>query len=216
MAVPRPRKRAPEVPGTPWLVACRIKKAPASTSAQLTAIVPSFDVDRVYTIKRWQSRGSTLPVKGDHGLIAKDEDGDPWLVAWWPAGGDVAPGSGVTGPTGPTGGTGPAGPTGPTGSGATGPTGATGGTGATGPTGASVTGPTGPTGASVTGPTGPTGATGASVTGATGPTGSVGPTGPTGPTGASVTGATGPTGPTGPTGAGITSFVSIAKWGTNT
>jgi hypothetical protein len=33
---------------------------------------------------RWMPRGATLPSKGDDALVCVTEDGEPWMVAWWP------------------------------------------------------------------------------------------------------------------------------------
>ena len=34
---------------------------------------------------RWMPRGATLPTVGDLCLVALDDEGDPWVTAWWPS-----------------------------------------------------------------------------------------------------------------------------------
>lgn len=123
----------PERPALPVAYHGVVVEAPAALGDSFTVRVPDFDQLHVYEIRRWEYRGSTLPAVDDECLVIVDDEAEPWVAAWWPAGGDVALSAGPSGPTGPTG-----------------PKGATGASGAAGASGA--VGPTGPTGA--TGPSG--------------------------------------------------------------
>lgn len=70
-------------------------EAPASTAAAFEVEIPGFAERHVYQIRRWQSRGTTLPAVGDECLVVFDDLGEPWVPGWWPAGGDIAS-SGIT------------------------------------------------------------------------------------------------------------------------
>jgi hypothetical protein len=63
---------------------------PADTADELQVVIPDFSSDHVFEIRRWQSRGGTLPAEGDEVLVVRDEQGEPWVPAWWPAAGDAA------------------------------------------------------------------------------------------------------------------------------
>ena len=75
-----------------------VASAPAGLGAPFTVVLPEFD-DRadttahaemhLYEIRRWQSRATTIPAVGDEVLVAVDDQNEPWVVAWWPAGGDA-------------------------------------------------------------------------------------------------------------------------------
>lgn len=153
-----------------------VSVAPGALGDPFTVTVPDFDDQHVFQIRRWEYRGATIPEVGDEVLVVVDDVTEPWVAAWWPAGGDLPPEVGEPGPEGPAGAAGPKGEKGDTG--ATGPEGPKGSTGATGPEG-----PKGSTGS--TGPEGPKGATGS--TGSTGPAGPEGPQGPEGEKGGAFT-----------------------------
>jgi len=67
---------------------------PATTADPFTVTVLDFSGEHLYQIAHWQSRGATIPAVGDECLVIKDENGIPWVSAWWPAKGDVAGGGG--------------------------------------------------------------------------------------------------------------------------
>jgi hypothetical protein len=85
------------LPILPNVVGAVVHAAPAATDDPLTVVVPGFADDRTYTISYWQSRGATLPAVGDLAIVAKTENDEPWMVAWWPADGDVPPSGGADG-----------------------------------------------------------------------------------------------------------------------
>lgn len=58
--------------------------APATIADSFTVTVADFSGDHFYEITRWMPRGEVLPAEGDETLIVKDENGEPWCVAWWP------------------------------------------------------------------------------------------------------------------------------------
>lgn len=62
---------------------------PAALGAPFTVRVPDFDDLHVFEIRRWEYRGSTLPEAEDEVLVVIDDDAEPWVVAWWPANGDL-------------------------------------------------------------------------------------------------------------------------------
>jgi hypothetical protein len=51
-------------------------------------VVPGFDHDLFFEIRRWSARGSTLPAIDDRVLVLVDDRNEPWVAAWWPAAGD--------------------------------------------------------------------------------------------------------------------------------
>lgn len=55
-------------------------------------VVPTFSPHHVFQIRRWEARGALLPVAGDEVLVVRDDAGEPWAAAWWPALGDEAGG----------------------------------------------------------------------------------------------------------------------------
>lgn len=66
-------------------VRATVKKAPASLSATLKVVIPSFADDRQYEVRHWMPRGDVLPDVGDKALVIFDDDGQPWLVAFTPS-----------------------------------------------------------------------------------------------------------------------------------
>lgn len=82
-----PRLVQPEGEATPPAWRGYVSKAPVALGAPFEVIVPSFAAHLVFQITRWQSRALTLPVMGDECLVVKDEQGEPWVAAWWPADG---------------------------------------------------------------------------------------------------------------------------------
>lgn len=64
-----------------------VSEAPAGLGEPFTVTVPDFDAYHVFEIRRWMPRGETLPKAGDEVLVVLDETGEPWVPAWWPAGG---------------------------------------------------------------------------------------------------------------------------------
>lgn len=66
-----------------------VSTAPTALGLPMQVIVPSFSADHSYEIRRWSARGLTVPAVGDEVLLIEDENGIPWVVSWWPAGGDA-------------------------------------------------------------------------------------------------------------------------------
>lgn len=66
-----------------------VSKAPATIADPMQVTIEGFDDRYAYEIDRWQSRGATIPAVGDEVLVLLDDAGEPWVPAWWPAGGDV-------------------------------------------------------------------------------------------------------------------------------
>jgi len=63
---------------------------PAALGDPFTVQVPDFDDQHVFQIRRWEYRGATLPAAGDEVLVIVDDESEPWVATWWPAGGDTA------------------------------------------------------------------------------------------------------------------------------
>ncbi len=61
-----------------------VAKAPASTTARLRVVIPSFDPEQGEDL-RWMPRGTTLPAAGDECLVITTAEGDAWVAAWWPS-----------------------------------------------------------------------------------------------------------------------------------
>jgi hypothetical protein len=88
--MPNPRDLAPQEPGPPNVARAVIERAPASLADTLRVSVPSKIEDptepaRVEEIRFWMPRGAVLPSAGDVALVAFDETGEPWLIAFSPA-----------------------------------------------------------------------------------------------------------------------------------
>jgi hypothetical protein len=62
-----------------------VSTPPAKAGEEFTATVSGFDDEHVFQIRRWESRGGTLPAEGDEVLILVDDQNEPWAPAWWPA-----------------------------------------------------------------------------------------------------------------------------------
>lgn len=58
---------------------------PATAADPFTVRLPNFDADFVFEIVYWMPRGVALPAVGDRVLVVFDEEGEPWVPAWWPA-----------------------------------------------------------------------------------------------------------------------------------
>lgn len=67
--------------------------APDAAGDPFTVKLPNFDDEHVFEIRRYSSRGATLPAAGDEVLVVEDDNEEPWVAAWWPAGGDAPGGS---------------------------------------------------------------------------------------------------------------------------
>lgn len=85
---------APTLPPGSGALKGFVSRAPSGTAEPFEVVVPSVSTDHSYEIRQWQSRGSTLPKVGDEVLVVEDESNLPWVVAWWPAGGDEPPSGG--------------------------------------------------------------------------------------------------------------------------
>lgn len=68
-----------------------VSEAPPSLGDPFTVTVPEFDQagGHVFQIRRWVSRGKTVPAVGDEVLVVVDDIAEPWAAAWWPAAGDA-------------------------------------------------------------------------------------------------------------------------------
>lgn len=66
-----------------------VHTAPSGLGQSFTVVVPSFSTEHVFEIHRWESRALTVPAVGDEVLVIEDEEGEPWVVTWWPAAGDT-------------------------------------------------------------------------------------------------------------------------------
>jgi hypothetical protein len=72
------------------LVQAVAANSPASASDKLYVVVPSFDPAAKWGPVVWTPRGSTLPTAGSLCLLARDDQGLWWVVAWsgaWTGGG---------------------------------------------------------------------------------------------------------------------------------
>lgn len=67
-----------------------VVKAPTKLGAAFEVVIPALSTELAFQIRRWDARGLTLPALGDEVLVLRDDLGEPWVAAWWPAKGDVA------------------------------------------------------------------------------------------------------------------------------
>ena len=59
---------------------------PATDAERVYVLVPAFDGgEHQHGPCPWTPRGSARPSTGDDALVVFDEQGDPWVVAWWPS-----------------------------------------------------------------------------------------------------------------------------------
>lgn len=79
-----------------------VSEAPKAPGDPFTVRMPAFGDEHVFEIRRYESRGATIPVEGDEVLVIDDDVSEPWVAAWWPAGGDAEASSFVVGPKGAT------------------------------------------------------------------------------------------------------------------
>lgn len=89
--MPQPVTPITEIP--PSARSGYVTRAPAALGDPFMVAVPDFDTRHVYEIRRWASRGATLPAEGDEVLVVEDERGEPWVSAWWPVAGDTGGGT---------------------------------------------------------------------------------------------------------------------------
>ena len=68
-----------------------VSTPPAELGSPFEVTVPDFDENQIHAfqIRRWQSRAKTIPAIGDECLVILDDEGEPWVSAWWPAAGDA-------------------------------------------------------------------------------------------------------------------------------
>ena len=63
-----------------------VAAAPASVEEPLQVLIPAMRTQHVWGPCAWPERaGAVLPVKGDACLVAISNEGDAWVLAWWPA-----------------------------------------------------------------------------------------------------------------------------------
>lgn len=75
----------PDRIGLPGICLGRVLVAPAGFNDPMTVVLPDFDTGLHYEIpaSRWtQSRGQTLPQRGDECLVLLDNRGDAWVPAF--------------------------------------------------------------------------------------------------------------------------------------
>lgn len=83
--MPDPRAAITEIP--PAGERGVVKRSPSSLSDKILVRIPAFDDHHVTEVRRWMPRGpDDLPAVGDEVLVIVDDDGEPWVVAWWPGG----------------------------------------------------------------------------------------------------------------------------------
>lgn len=82
--MPRPRLASPDVEQAPAALHGHVSRAPSSLTDSFEAVVPSFDRQHAFQIRRWMPRGEDLPVVGDEVLVVIDDVSEPWVPAWWP------------------------------------------------------------------------------------------------------------------------------------
>lgn len=91
--MPRLERPTQLLPAAPVLG--RVAQPPTALGEPFRVTIPSFDQRHGVEIRRWSARGHTLPAKGDEVLVVEDDDGEPWVSAWWPAAGDLNADKGV-------------------------------------------------------------------------------------------------------------------------
>lgn len=73
------RERPAAVRGT-------IASAPIDSTTKVYVTIESFDGgENRHGPCRWMPRLISGPAVGDEALVVFDEQGDPWVVAWWPS-----------------------------------------------------------------------------------------------------------------------------------
>jgi hypothetical protein len=84
--MPDPSAVTPPEPAEPNPVGAVVSKAPGDLTDELEVVVESrTGPHRAERIRYWMPRGDVLPSAGDPALVAFDEDGEPWLVAFSPS-----------------------------------------------------------------------------------------------------------------------------------
>jgi hypothetical protein len=76
----RPKTQLPPQPQYGY-----VTSAPGSLTDELKVVLPGFSTRHVFEIRRWMPRGEDLPAEGDEVLVVKDDRGEAWVVASWPA-----------------------------------------------------------------------------------------------------------------------------------
>lgn len=84
-----PNLAEPAAPSDPVAHHGVVVDPPAKLGDPFTVRVPDFDDLHVFQIRRWEYRGATLPATDDECLVVIDDEAEPWVPAWWPAGGDA-------------------------------------------------------------------------------------------------------------------------------
>lgn len=70
----------------PAAVKGTIASEPATAAERVYVTVEAFDGgENRHGPCAWTPRGALLPEAGDEALVVFDEQGDPWVVAWWPS-----------------------------------------------------------------------------------------------------------------------------------
>lgn len=84
--MPSPDAFIPDDPelATSNVVSAVIETAPVGLGDELRVTLPSFDPLQAFEISFWMPRGTDIPSVGDQGLVAFDENGEPWLIGWQP------------------------------------------------------------------------------------------------------------------------------------
>lgn len=64
----------------------RVAKAPATTHDPIQVVIPSLSSQHVWGPCAWPERAAgTLPAAGDACVVALTDEGDAWVLAWWPS-----------------------------------------------------------------------------------------------------------------------------------
>jgi hypothetical protein len=58
-----------------------VHRAPSSSADSIDVIIPSFNVDHAWGPCGW-AHSASLPAKGAECLVALDDRGNAWVVAW--------------------------------------------------------------------------------------------------------------------------------------
>lgn len=74
----------PSPPADPQAVAAKIARAPESASDLVFVRRAKLDSSQLLGPCYWMPRGDDLPSEGDAALVAEDDNGRLWIVAWWP------------------------------------------------------------------------------------------------------------------------------------
>lgn len=77
----------PETPPVqPQVWAATVLDTAGSLADKVRVLVPGFDGgETAHGPCPWMPRGEDLPTRGDTAIVAIDDEGNEWIVGWWPA-----------------------------------------------------------------------------------------------------------------------------------